>query len=151
MTFHSFLFLLATSSNLVIVLLSLTGQSNGQLTFNPNAKTSEDWSLTDSKRSSALNIASEPWPEFGEYLNQQQGYQNRHQNEKKERTPQNEKIERTPLIEVLLKELARMSEVVKLEEKDPSPTSIQRRSEEKMVRGGKVSKIDLPGFMSHDY
>ena len=145
MTFHSFLFLLATSSNLVILLLSLTAQSNGQLTFNPNAKTGEDWSLTDSKRSSVLNdAASEPWPGLGGYLNQQQqqGYRNRHQNEK---------IERTPLIEVVLKELAKMSEVLKLEEKDPSPTSIQRKSEEKMVREGKVPKIDSPGFMSHDY
>ena len=142
MTFHSFLFLLATSSNLVILLLSLTAQSNGQLTFNPNAKTGEDWSLTDSKRSSVLNIASEPWPRFGGYLNQEQGYQNRHEDDK---------IELRPLIEVLLKELAKMSEVLKLEEKDPSPTSIQRKSEEKMVKGGKVSKTDSPGFMSHDY
>lgn len=50
MTRCSFLFTFATVSNLVI-LFSVTNLSDGQLTFNPSAKTGEDWSLTSQKRS----------------------------------------------------------------------------------------------------
>ena len=50
MAHHSILVTFAAVFNLVI-LLSVTTLSDGQLTFNPSAKTGEDWSLINQKRS----------------------------------------------------------------------------------------------------
>lgn len=74
--------------------LTLTFQSDGQLTFNPNAKSGDDWSLAGHKRSNEGDYESLQ-------LNFHQPWQQRHQRSK---------ADGNSLLEVLLKKLIKMSE-----------------------------------------
>lgn len=121
------------------VILTLTLQSEGQLTFNPNAKSGDDWSLVGHKRTNQGDHESLQ-------VNFHQPWNQRHQRSE---------LDESSLLEVLLKKLVKMSEVGSMYQNDGnfmilSSPSLEMKKQEKSDTVSK-SATDFPGTIYREY